>query len=310
MKTAILFALLSLFAFVFSPRSASAQGRAVSCGCYCGKVLPPPCSDDACKSACGWGGGSANSYGGEPPMAGVPWGGWTKQISRNVGRNYDNCGSNPLCLVMATGAGAIAIPIGLVVDMPVFIVKGLGYGLYYGAAGTGKGLRAIGRGIAYPFRKKPKPVQEIYAAPPATPPAADCAGVAAEQEALLAEERAEAEKFNQAIVRSQLDQGVGKLKDEVAGVVSPLKDAAEVKDFAAVARDFHRDTRNCVAAGGTKEVFLGCVDAVNKLYGDLLGKLAGADKVEAAKDAMSKYASAVLDKTLPLVEKAAKCQGR
>ena len=24
------------------------------CGCYCGKVLPPPCSDDACKRACGW----------------------------------------------------------------------------------------------------------------------------------------------------------------------------------------------------------------------------------------------------------------
>jgi hypothetical protein len=24
------------------------------CGCYCGKVLPPPCSDDACKRACGY----------------------------------------------------------------------------------------------------------------------------------------------------------------------------------------------------------------------------------------------------------------
>jgi len=25
-----------------------------ACGCYCGKVLPPPCSDEACKQACGW----------------------------------------------------------------------------------------------------------------------------------------------------------------------------------------------------------------------------------------------------------------
>ena len=24
------------------------------CGCYCGKVIPPPCGDDACKVACGW----------------------------------------------------------------------------------------------------------------------------------------------------------------------------------------------------------------------------------------------------------------
>ena len=32
------------------------------CGCYCGKVIPPPCSDAACQSACGWkGGGSSGS---------------------------------------------------------------------------------------------------------------------------------------------------------------------------------------------------------------------------------------------------------
>ena len=33
------------------------------CGCYCGKVLPPPCSDEACKSACGWQGSSGGGGG-------------------------------------------------------------------------------------------------------------------------------------------------------------------------------------------------------------------------------------------------------
>jgi hypothetical protein len=35
------------------------------CGCYCGIYLPAPCSDDACKRACGWkapSGGAAPSY--------------------------------------------------------------------------------------------------------------------------------------------------------------------------------------------------------------------------------------------------------
>src|SRR5262245_60715335 len=34
--------------------SAVAWAGPVSCGCYCGVQVPPPCSDDACKSACGW----------------------------------------------------------------------------------------------------------------------------------------------------------------------------------------------------------------------------------------------------------------
>ena len=28
--------------------------RTASCGCYCGITIAPPCSDDACKRACGW----------------------------------------------------------------------------------------------------------------------------------------------------------------------------------------------------------------------------------------------------------------
>lgn len=31
------------------------------CGCYCGIYLPAPCSDDACKQACGWRGGTSSS---------------------------------------------------------------------------------------------------------------------------------------------------------------------------------------------------------------------------------------------------------
>lgn len=42
---------------VFANGLASAQsvpGKAVSCGCYCGINIAPPCSDEACKRACGW----------------------------------------------------------------------------------------------------------------------------------------------------------------------------------------------------------------------------------------------------------------
>lgn len=35
--------------------------RAVGCGCYCGITLPPPCSEDACKRACGWKGSPSGS---------------------------------------------------------------------------------------------------------------------------------------------------------------------------------------------------------------------------------------------------------
>jgi hypothetical protein len=43
---------------VSAPEVASAQSsKAVSCTCYCGRVLSPPCSDSACKQACGWSGG-------------------------------------------------------------------------------------------------------------------------------------------------------------------------------------------------------------------------------------------------------------
>ena len=50
-----------LFLVVLLLSQARAFGDVAGCGCYCGKVLPPPCSDDACKRACGWQGPSTPS---------------------------------------------------------------------------------------------------------------------------------------------------------------------------------------------------------------------------------------------------------
>jgi hypothetical protein len=47
-KHLLVAALLGLAGVVLSSPAAA------QCGCYCGKWLPPPCSDDACKRACGW----------------------------------------------------------------------------------------------------------------------------------------------------------------------------------------------------------------------------------------------------------------
>ncbi len=52
MSKASWFAVISLVAFFQTPNLSFAD--VAGCGCYCGAVLPPPCSDDACKRACGW----------------------------------------------------------------------------------------------------------------------------------------------------------------------------------------------------------------------------------------------------------------
>ncbi len=300
---ALIFAVLALWAY---PVPAAAQGRAVSCGCYCGVVLSPPCSDDACKSACGYGGGSNAAYGGEPPMAGIKVGGWTKQIASNNGRSLDNCGKNPLCMAMVGVVSCITIPIGLVVDAPVFIAKGV----VYGAVGIGRGIKAVGSGIGGLFRAKPKPVVTVYAPePPPVAAPADCAAVKAKQDALLAEERVDAEAFDAAIVKSQLDQGVAKAKDAVVEAIPHADETLKAKDLATTMRDFHEDTRKCWQKGTTSEGFLSCMDAVNKLYLELLGRLVDTSKVDAAKDALQKYTAKLTEKSLPLVADAARCAG-
>jgi hypothetical protein len=56
----IRFLLVVAAVLVSVPEIAFAQGgKAVSCTCYCGRVLSPPCSDNACKQACGWSGGGS-----------------------------------------------------------------------------------------------------------------------------------------------------------------------------------------------------------------------------------------------------------
>ena len=49
--------LLAMAVAAFIPQAAAQDIAA--CGCYCGKVIRPPCSDNACKQACGWKGSSS-----------------------------------------------------------------------------------------------------------------------------------------------------------------------------------------------------------------------------------------------------------
>jgi hypothetical protein len=45
------------------PLACFAQGQVVQCGCYCGKTVAPPCSDEKCKSACAGQESSSSSSG-------------------------------------------------------------------------------------------------------------------------------------------------------------------------------------------------------------------------------------------------------
>jgi len=55
MKVLKLFVIVSII-FIALPNLSFAGGP---CGCYCGIYLPAPCSDNACKQACGWKGGTS-----------------------------------------------------------------------------------------------------------------------------------------------------------------------------------------------------------------------------------------------------------
>lgn len=92
---------------------------------------------------------SSSTYGSE----GGPHIAWGRMSSHATDR-VKECGTNPLCMLMRA---AVGYPIAFVFDAPYYAVKGVGYGLYYGAIGIGKAGKAIGRGIAYPFRDRPQP---------------------------------------------------------------------------------------------------------------------------------------------------------
>jgi len=54
-KAMLLVLLGVIFFFALSQRAyAQVPGEVVKCGCYCGVMLDPPCSDDDCKRACGY----------------------------------------------------------------------------------------------------------------------------------------------------------------------------------------------------------------------------------------------------------------
>lgn len=67
MKKTTLSSLPVFFALLLLLQVPAFSQKVVGCGCYCGKVISPPCSESACKSACGWssgsGGGGGNSGG-------------------------------------------------------------------------------------------------------------------------------------------------------------------------------------------------------------------------------------------------------
>lgn len=80
----------------------------------------------------------------------IAWGGMSSRATERI----KECGTNPLCML---ARAAVGYPIALLFDGPYYAVKGVGYGLYYTSVGIGKAGKAIGRGIAYPFRDRPQP---------------------------------------------------------------------------------------------------------------------------------------------------------
>lgn len=150
MKTA-LSGFLLLAGLLGAPRPAAAQVE-VGCTCWCGKQLNPPCSEYACRSACGEGGSSGGYTYGQP--VNIAWGGMTRRFLDSI----EQCGPKPACKAFRAMFG---VPIGLIWDAPVWAVKGVGYGLYYGAKGVaavgggiGKGFMAVGRGFSEAGRKR------------------------------------------------------------------------------------------------------------------------------------------------------------
>ena len=129
------------------------------------EVSAGPQRDSVCQG-CGNGPGCDPCSGGGPSYrrdAPINWG---HTFQKNWEALPRECGNAPLCYVFN---GTLAVMSGMLWDAPYYAVKGVGYGLYYGGIGLGKGAvglgkglaytgRAIGRGIAYPFNRPPKPI--------------------------------------------------------------------------------------------------------------------------------------------------------
>ncbi len=112
--------------------------------------------DTVCQGSCGGGcgtcpdsGSSSSSFQTNAPQ--MAWGGMTKRATAMIGE----CGPKPLCIL---ARGATILPLGLAMDAPVYLAKGLVLGGYYGAKGLSAAARGTGRAIAYPFNRPAKPI--------------------------------------------------------------------------------------------------------------------------------------------------------
>ena len=67
-----LFAILCAI-WALAPLDSQAQSsRSRPCGCYCNVWLPAPCSDNACKAACGYVAPHQGGTGSSPQQSGGP----------------------------------------------------------------------------------------------------------------------------------------------------------------------------------------------------------------------------------------------
>lgn len=125
-----------------------------------GAPIPEACAgwqkDMVCQGSCGGGcgpcpdsGSSSSSFQTSAPQ--MAWGGMTKRAAGMV----EECGPKPLCILVR---GATLFPLGLAMDAPVYLAKGLVLGGYYGAKGLSAAARGTGRAIAYPFNRPAKPI--------------------------------------------------------------------------------------------------------------------------------------------------------
>ncbi|MEQ1918008.1 MAG: hypothetical protein ABL955_02330 [Elusimicrobiota bacterium] len=141
----VLACMIALFCILASASEVSAgpQRDSVCQGCGNG----PGC--DPCPV-----GDGPRSYRRDPPID------WGHTFRNNWNALPRECGNAPLCYAFN---GTLAVLSGVTWDAPYYLVKGVGYGLYYGGMGLGKGLyytgRGIGRGLAYPFNRPPKPIR-------------------------------------------------------------------------------------------------------------------------------------------------------
>lgn len=67
MKAIVLSWAACILTLLLAPAAPARAQGAVLCGCYCGITISPPCSEEACKAACGYSEGAGGRGGGSGP---------------------------------------------------------------------------------------------------------------------------------------------------------------------------------------------------------------------------------------------------